>query len=140
MPYFDVDEDQEQTPAAEAEARRKVLGMIAGAGRTSILGNKQPEAAPTVPPPRMNPMEPPTTMGAPTMANKPPVLGVTPQPVRPNVMPQRSDFPEKPVPTWQKALGIAAAPFLPAVTGALLGGPRREAERKYNQATTDWER
>ena len=64
--------------------------------------------------------------------------GVQPQPLRPNVQPLRSDFPERKLPGWEKALGIAAAPFVPGVTEAIFSGPRREAERQYESAAKDW--
>jgi hypothetical protein len=53
-------------------------------------------------------------------------------------MPQRADFPTKPLPTWEKVLGIAAAPFVPGVSAAILTGPRRSAERKFGEASADW--
>jgi len=55
-------------------------------------------------------------------------------------MPQRSDFQAKPLPTWQKVLGVAAAPFLPNLTQNILGGPERRAGQQYRQAAGDWER
>src|SRR5438876_639421 len=102
MPYFDIDEEQEQTPAAEAEARRKVLGMIAGAGKTSVLGNRgQPTPdltgatnQPRVPAPRFaDPMAPSAlNFATPALGSRPPALGTVPaQPVRPNIAPTRED-------------------------------------------------
>jgi len=52
----------------------------------------------------------------------------------------RTDFPSKPLPTWEKILGVAAAPFAPALSAAIFTGPERRAGRQYNQAVTDWER
>lgn len=67
-------------------------------------------------------------------------LGRGPQPERPDVMPQRSDFPAKPVPTWEKVLGVAAAPFVPALTQSIFTGPQRKAESQYKGAVQDWQR
>lgn len=69
-----------------------------------------------------------------------PVLGLNRgvQPARPDVQPMRSDFPERKLPGWEKALGIVAAPFVPALSANIFTGPRREAERQYESAAKDW--
>jgi len=63
-----------------------------------------------------------------------------PQPARPNVQPMRTDFPNKPLPTWEKVLGVAAAPFMPSLSAAIFTGPGRRSTQQYNAAVTDWER
>lgn len=171
MPYFDLDE-QQQTPESEAEARRKVLGMIAGSAKKSVLG-AQPADQPTndelirraggmnseafrpgsnaynlsvgatsqprIPPSRITPVEPPAIGGPPAPSARP-LLGQPARPARPNVAPTREDFPTRPTTTWQKVLGVAAAPFMPGVTDLLLNRPRREAEQQYKTASQEWER
>lgn len=166
MSYFDGPDDQQLTPDAEAEARRKVLGMIAGAGKPSILG-RLPEPSPVmtaqpgtrdydlrmsstnppnVPKPRFaDPMAPDVSnSGAPALGGLSPIS--SPRPVRPNVMPMREDFPEgKPLPTWKKVLGLSLAALSgPQNAGPLatriLNKPKLEADEQFNRATQDWER
>ena len=107
-----------------------------GSSATSVSAMNQPR----VPAPRMLPNEQPT-FGTPPIVDRPgglqPALS---RPARPNVAPQRTDFPTKPIPTWEKVLGVAAAPFAPGVTAAIFQGPERKAERQYREATGDWER
>lgn len=165
MAYIDWDEQQiAVTPEQEAENRRRMLGMLAGAGKNSVLGVPQPSPVmtnqpgtrgydlsvsatnpPNVPSPRTTSAAPPSL--APSFTPKAPVLGALAQPpVRPNVMPERSDFPEgPPLPTWKKVLGLGLSALAgPQRAGPLaeqiLNKPRIEADRQYNQATADWER
>src|SRR6266478_5286922 len=164
MPYFDIDEEQEQTPAAEAEARRKVLGMIAGAGKTSVLGNRQPEPspAPIIPEPRFrDPMAPSApnfgipALGRPTTGRTTPwgapapygtIPGTdapVPGPVRPNVAPAREDYPAKPeIGGWKKVLGLGLATLSgPQNAGQaaerILHGQRDVAERNYQRGAQE---
>src|SRR5215472_8793707 len=87
------------------------------------------------PGPAKPPFAPPDNAGDTSGLNAP-----SPTPVRPNVQPMRTDFPSKPLPTWEKVLGVAAAPFAPALSAAIFTGPERKAGQQYNQAVTDWER
>jgi hypothetical protein len=158
MPYFDLDEEQ-QTPDAEAEARRKVLGMIAGAGKKPVLG--QPATAesltpgsrgydisvgatsqPRIPEPKVTPVTPPF-LGSSVPSGRTSVLGNTPEPVRPNVAPTRGDFPAKPeLGGWKKYLGLGAGFALGSapLVRDVLHGQRDTAEKNYQRDVQDWER
>lgn len=148
MPYFDGIDDQQQTPDAEAEARRRVLGMIASSGKVPILGQPtaQPDAQPAGIPPRstMNPVKPAIPPALSSTAT--PLGGGQPTPLRANVAPTREDFPAKPeVGGWKKYLGLGLAALSgPQSAGPLaeriLHGQRDDANQRYTQATQDWER
>lgn len=72
-----------------------------------------------------------------------PVLGRGPQPARPDVMPQRSDFEAKPeLGGWKKVLGLGAGFALgsPQLVEATLHGQADKAERNYQGALRDWQR
>ncbi len=63
--------------------------------------------------------------------------------MRPNVMPTREDFPAKPeLGGWKKILGLTAATALGSgpLAERILYGQRDAADRRFNQATQDWER
>lgn len=164
MPYFDGIDDQQVTPDAEAEARRRVLGIIAGAGKKPVLGAPQPDPGfsgtvqpgtrdydmrvsstnqPRVPAPKISAITPPT-INAPLTSQ--PVLGIPTPPVRPNVAPMREDFPARPeLGGWKKVLGLGLATLSgPQNAGRsaeqILHGQRDKAETQYQQATQDWER
>src|SRR5229473_703089 len=148
MPYFDVDEEQEQTPAAEAEARRKVLGLIAGAGKPSVLGNRQPinDAEPRMPAPNITPATPPfltPSFNTPTASRTNTLGNPMASPVRPNIQPMHEDYPAKPeLSGWKKVLGLGAGFALGSapLVRDVLHGQRDVAERKFGQDTKDWER
>lgn len=158
MAYFD-DDTQPVTPEAEAESRRRMLGMLASTGKTSVLGNRdqpmQPgsrgydlavgaTAQPRTPSPRSVSTDPPN-MGQPSFG-APPFLASSTPPVRPNTMPQRSDYPASPeLHGWKKVLGLGLATLAgPQNAGqaaeGILHGQRDKANQLYQQDTQDWER
>src|SRR5690242_17017453 len=112
----------------DEENRRKVLAAIAASGKQPLLGAPPATATPNppgsraadlsvsatnqprVPAPRISPLVPPTLN-----PTTPPFLPSTPgRPARPNVAPQREDFPAQPeVSGWKKYLGLGLA----ALTG-----------------------
>lgn len=166
MAYFDGIDDQQQTPDAEAEARRKVLAAIASGGKAPLLGRPQPDpgfagtvqpgtrdydmrvnstAQPRIPPRNAAPVVPPT-LSAPSAPSSAPLGGGMPTPMRPNVAPTREDYPAKPeVGGWKKYLGLGLAALSgPQSAGPLaeriLHGQRDDANQRYTQATQDWER
>ena len=166
MAYFDGIDDQQQTPDAEAEARRKVLSMIASGGKAPLLGRPQPDpgfagtvqpgtrdydmrvnstAQPRIPTRNTAPVVPPT-LSSPSAPSSAPLGGGMPAPIRPNVAPTREDYPAKPeVGGWKKYLGLGLAALSgPQSAGPLaeriLHGQRDDANQRYTQATQDWER
>lgn len=123
---------------------RRAGGMSGESSRPNIPAPRTTDT--TVPDVNANtPFTPPPSsgkriLGMGTSAPGTRLLGLGTQPARPDVQPMRSDFPAKPLPTWEKVLGIAAAPLLPGVSEAILTGPRRSAERQYEGAVKDWQR
>lgn len=162
MAYFDGEDDQQLTPEAEAEARRKVLGMIAGAGKPAMLGAPPDQplqpgtrgyglsvgatSQPRIPTPSTTPNPAPVLGAPPSLTGAIPNLGGNPTPMRPNVAPMREDYPAKPeVSGWKKYLGLGLAALSGPQNAAplaerILHGQRDDANQQYTQATQDWER
>lgn len=143
---YDDDNDGIATeqPVDEADLRKKLNGL------SIVLGKRLDSLPPRVPAPRSVPLATPTveppggagpSLGDQPAAGRPSLLNaVRSQPARPNVMPARADFPVKPIPTWEKVAGIAAAPFLPNLTQSIFQGPERKAEAQYKGAVEDYQR
>lgn len=141
MPYDDMDVLDEKQPADPAEQLKRF---------SIAFGKRLDSLPPRVPAPRSVPLATPTveppggagpSLGDQPAAVRPSLLNaVRSQPARPDVQPMRSDFPEKKLPGWEKALAIGAAPFVPGVSAAILTSPRRGAERQYQGSVQDWER
>src|SRR5215472_4085358 len=78
-----------------------------------------------------------------TVPETPPSLGgAAPTPVRPNVMPQQSDFEAKPeLGGWKKLLGLGAGFALgsPQLVDYTLHGQQEAANRQYQGAMKDWQ-
>lgn len=142
--------------SSDNEELIRSAGGMSGATTTPRMPNLSSSSRPNIPTPRAadvpspdinanSPFTPQPNTGRQVLGLK----GVLPsnqllglnrgvQPARPDVMPTRADFPERKLPGWEKALGIAAAPFVPGVSAAILTGPRREAQRQYEAASQDW--
>lgn len=134
---------------AEAWSENIPAASDSGASRGSVLGAA---SRPNIPAPRTVPAEEPRNIAPPTatarLGNLPPMgapslLGRGPfQPRRPDVMPTREDFPQRPeIGGWKKVLGLGLATLAgsPQATESILHGQRDKADRQYSQASKDWQ-